>query len=27
MENYLEEELLIKGIEINYLYVCKTKLW
>jgi len=27
MENYLEEELIIRGIEINYLYVCKTKLW
>ena len=27
MENYLEDELIIRGIEINYLYVCKTKLW
>ncbi|XRO77234.1 CRISPR-associated protein Cas4 [Methanocaldococcus sp. 10A] len=27
MENYLEDELLIRGIEINYLYICKTKLW
>jgi len=24
---YLEDSLLIRGIEINYFYVCKTKLW
>ncbi|AIJ05282.1 CRISPR-associated protein Cas4 [Methanocaldococcus bathoardescens] len=24
---YLEKELLIRGTEINYLYICKTKLW
>ncbi|WP_423792180.1 CRISPR-associated protein Cas4 [Methanocaldococcus indicus] len=27
MDNYLEDELIIRGIEINYLYVCKTKLF
>ena len=27
MEEYLEKELLIRGIEINYFYICKTKLW
>ncbi|AEF95770.1 CRISPR-associated protein Cas4 [Methanotorris igneus Kol 5] len=24
---YLEKELLIRGTEINYLFICKTKLW
>ncbi|XRO75674.1 CRISPR-associated protein Cas4 [Methanocaldococcus sp. 28A] len=27
VSEYLEKELLIRGIEINYLYICKTKLW
>lgn len=26
-DEYIEKELLIRGIEINYLFVCKTKLW
>ena len=27
METYPETHLLIRGTEINYLFVCKTKLW
>lgn len=27
MEEYALEELFVRGIEINYLYVCPTKLW
>ena len=27
METYLETHLLIRGTEINYLFICPTKLW
>ncbi|USH00004.1 CRISPR-associated protein Cas4 [Thermococcus argininiproducens] len=27
MDPYLPDELLIRGTEINYLFICKTKLW
>ncbi|AIF69979.1 hypothetical protein PAP_07950 [Palaeococcus pacificus DY20341] len=27
MESYPETHLLIRGVEINYLFICKTKLW